>query len=167
MGKQKKVTAFLIIMMFCSCVFARQISFQIVQHDESSEEVTEQSLVIEDQVLNNFFEKGYIVTNSPSVASESDVQDETFWKTGLGEAFYGYSDYFVQIKVWYEPRVGTLTDVANIQKIKWSLTEAKTGIKLVDQTINDIKPINKKTDMNRVTSSLVLDIDKALNANKA
>ncbi len=153
--------------MLCSCIYARQISFQIVQHDDSSEEVTEQSLVIEDQVLNNFFEKGYIVTNSPSVSSESETQDEAFFKTGLGDAFYGYSDYFIQIKVWYEPRNGTLTDVANIQKIKWSLTEAKTGVILADRTINDIKPINKKTDMNRVTSSLVFDIDKALNANKA
>lgn len=167
MGKQKKVKAFLVIFFVCSSLFARQISFQVVQHDDSSKEVTEQSLVIEDQLLNTFFEKGYIVTNSPSVASASESQDEKFWKTGLGEAFDGYSDYFVQIKVWYEPRVGTLRDVANIQKINWSLTEAKTGIKLVEHSLDDIKPINKKTDMNLITSSLVFDIDKALNANKA
>jgi len=153
--------------MLSASVYARQICFQVVQHDESSEEVTEQSMVIEDQILNNFFEKGYIVTNSPSVSSLDDVQDENLWKTGLGDAFYGYSDYFIQIKVFYESRKGTLTDVANIQKISWSLTEAKTGIKLVDKTINDIKPINKQTDMSRVTSSLVVEIDKALIANKA
>lgn len=148
-------------------MFARQISFQVVQHDDSSEEVTEQSLVIEDQMMNNFFERGFIVTNSPTVSSFSEDQDETYWKTGLGEAFFGYSDYFIQIKVFYEPRTGTLTDVANINKIQWSLTEAKTGIKLEDKLISDIKPINKKTDMSKITSNLVVDIDKALSANKA
>lgn len=166
MGICKKILTVLFVMICSSFAFARQICFQVVQHDESSDVVTEQSLVIEDQVLNSFFEKGFIVTNSPSVTSQSESQDESLFKTGLGDAFYGYSDYFIQIKVFYEPRVGTLTDLANIKKIDWSVTEAKTGIKIVDETMADIKPVNKKTDMNRVTSNLTVEINKVLNGNR-
>lgn len=167
MGNCKKLLVIFFVISLTSGLFAKQISFQVIQHDESCETVTEQSLVIEDGVLNSFFEKGFIVTNSPTVAAESEEDDENFFNSGLGEAFFGYSDYFVQIKVFYEPRTGTLNDVANIQKIDWSLTEAKTGIKIVDKSMSNFKPINKKTDMNKVTSSLTNEINSALLANKA
>ena len=71
MGKLKKLGILAILLISGSLCFANQISFQIVQHDESLDSVSEDSMVIEDSVLNNFFEFGYIVTNSDAAISSS------------------------------------------------------------------------------------------------
>ena len=60
---------------FC---FAKQIQLQIVQHDDRTDTVTEDSLVIEDELLAGFFETGYIITNSPAVVSSSASDDVTW-----------------------------------------------------------------------------------------
>ena len=73
-----------------------------MQHDESLDSVSEDSMVIEDSVLNNFFEYGFIVTNSDAAISESKAQDEKLYKIGQGDAFNGFSDYFIQIRLYYE-----------------------------------------------------------------
>ena len=75
MGKLKRLTLILVFGLYSSLCFAKQISFQVVQHDESSKDVTEQSLVIEDEVLNKFFDYGFIVTNSDAAVSTSDSMD--------------------------------------------------------------------------------------------
>ena len=101
MGKLKKLCILSLLLISGSLCFANQISFQIVQHDDSLDSVSEDSMTIEDSVLNNFFEYGFIVTNSDAAISESAAQDERLYKIGQGEAFNGFSDYFVQIKLYY------------------------------------------------------------------
>ena len=95
MGKLKRFWIIALLLSSGALCFANQISFQIVQHDDSMDYVSEDSLVIEDSVLNNFFEYGYIVTNSDAAISDSAGQDEKLYKIGQGDAFNGYSDYFV------------------------------------------------------------------------
>ena len=75
MGKTRKYILIAGLLLCAQVCFARQVSFQIIQHDERTEKVTEQSLVIEDELLSGFFESGYIVTNSPTVVSNSDAND--------------------------------------------------------------------------------------------
>ena len=96
MGNFKRVVIFSALLFSAALCFANQISFQIVQHDESVDCVSEDSMVIEDSVLNNFFEYGFIVTNSDAAISDSATQDEKLYKIGQGDAFNGFSDYFVQ-----------------------------------------------------------------------
>jgi hypothetical protein len=101
MGKLKRFCILTVLLASGALCFANQISFQIVQHDDSLDSVSEDSMVIEDSVLNNFFEYGFIVTNSDAAISESQAQDEKLYKIGQGDAFNGFSDYFVQIKLYY------------------------------------------------------------------
>ena len=166
MGNLKKITSVMIFLLASSLIFARQLCIQVVQHDFSSEAVTEQSMAIEDELLNVFFEKGFIVTNSPTVVFESQ-KSESIFKQGLSDAFYGYSDYFIQVNVFYEPRANSNSEVANIEKIDWSLTEAKSGVEIFNDTLKGFNSITKKNDMQKVTSSLINEIDKALSSNKA
>lgn len=168
MGKLKKLGIFAILLISGSLCFANQISFQIVQHDESLDSVSEDSLVIEDSVLNNFFEYGYIVTNSDAAISESEAQDEKLYKIGQGEAFTGFSDYFVQIKLYYERTDQTLTTSSDLYKIDFSITSIKTGKKIAAKTLKDIKiDHTKKNNLTKVSSDLVNEISKALRAYKA
>ena len=168
MGKLKRLSIIAALLFGASLCFANQISFQIVQHDDSLDSVSEDSMVIEDSVLNNFFEYGYIVTNSDAAISDSAAQDERLYKIGQGDAFNGYSDYFVQIKLYYERTEQTLSENADLYKIDFSITSIKTGKKIADKSITDIKiDHTKKNNLGKVSSDLVNEINKALRANKA
>ena len=148
--------------------FANQISFQIVQHDESKDCVSEDSMVIEDSVLNDFFEYGFIVTNSDAAISDSPSQDEQLYKIGQGDAYNGFSDYFIQIKLYYERTEQTVSENADLYKIDFSITSVKTGTKIADKTIKDIKiDRTKKNNLSKVSSELVNEINKVLKAYKA
>ena len=168
MGKLKRFYIFSVLLLCGTLCFANQISFQIVQHDETIDSVSEDSMTIEDSVLNNFFEYGFIVTNSDAAISDSTDQDERLYKIGQGDAFNGYSDYFVQIRLYYERTEQTLSQNADLYKIDFSITSIKTGKKIADKTITDIKIDRaKKNNLARVSSDLVSEISKALRAYKA
>ena len=168
MGKLKKLCILSLLLISGSLCFANQISFQIVQHDDSLDSVSEDSMTIEDSVLNNFFEYGFIVTNSDAAISESAAQDERLYKIGQGEAFNGFSDYFVQIKLYYERTDNTLSQSSDLYKINFSITSIKTGKKIAEKSINDIKiDRTKKNNLVKISSELVSEISKALKAYKA
>ena len=78
-------------------------------------------MIIEDSVLNNFFEYGYIVTNSDAAISESKAQDEKLYKIGQGDAFNGFSDYFIQIRLYYERTEETLSAASDLYEIDFSI----------------------------------------------
>ncbi len=167
MGKTKKVFTIIFTMLCTSVCFARQISFQIVQHDSSASEVTEPSLEIEDELITKFFEQGYIVTNSPATMSESSNQDEELWNAGFTEACNGFSDFFVQVNVYYiSPQENTIGE-ANIDEINWTLASARTGRKYAGSWIKNQVTKNHRDDMKVLTSNLFSEINNAIRANKA
>ena len=168
MGKLKRLYILVVLIFFSSLCFANQITFQIVQHDESQNSVSEDSMTIEDSVLNNFFEYGFIVTNSEAAISDSAAQDERLYKIGQGDAFNGFSDYFVQIKLYYKRSENTLSSNADLCKIDFSITSVKTGKKIANRSISDIKiDHTKKNNLVKISSDLVNEISKALRAYKA
>ena len=168
MGKLKRTLILFILLCSSALCFANQISFQIVQHDESNDCVSEDSMIIEDAVLNSFFEHGFIVTNSDAAISDSTAQDERLYKIGTGDAFNGYSDYFIQIKLFYERTEQTLTASSDLYKIDFVIASPKTGLKIAEKSIKDIKiERGKKNNLAKISSDLVSQINKALKENKA
>ncbi len=168
MGKLKRLSILAVLFFCASLCFANQISFQIVQHDDSKDSVSEDSMTIEDSVLNNFFEYGYIVTNSDAAISESSAQDEKLYKIGQGDAFNGYSDYFIQIKLYYQRSEETLTESSDLYEIDFSITSVKTGKKIAAKSMKNIKiDRTKKNNLVQISDDLVNEISKALKANKA
>lgn len=159
----KKIVSLFIILLCTASVFARQISIQIVQHDDGISEVSEQSFMIEDNLLNGFFDEGYIVTNSPAEVSGSSSQDETFMKKGLGEAFDGFSDYFVQVKLYYIREGSRDVNKANLEKIDWTVTSVKTGATIKTSSMKN-KPTSKPDDLYDISLSLLAEIKKAIKA---
>ncbi len=168
MGKLKKLGSLILLLCTSALCFANQISFQIVQHDESFDSVSEDSMIIEDAVLNSFFEHGYIVTNSDAAISDSESQDERLYRIGSGDAFNGYSDFFVQIKLFYERTDQTLTASSDLYKIDFVIGSPKTGLKITEKSIDQIKiDRGKKNNLTKISSDLVNQINKALKENKA
>ena len=162
MGKHKILIFTLLLLTSSVWCSARQVAFQIVQHDGTAE-VSEQSLSIEDEVLTNFFDYGYIVTNSDAAVSESAAQDEKLYNIGIGEAIDGFSDYFVQIKLFYD-KVNQSGEVPELTKIDWTIASAKTGEKVKNNSITNIKLEHKKDATKKLSSSLAAEINSALKA---
>ena len=168
MGKLKRLSILAVLLFGTSLCFANQISFQIVQHDDCLDCVSEDSLTIEDSVLNNFFEYGYIVTNSDAAISESAAQDENLYKIGQGDAFNGFSDYFIQIKLYYDRTEETVSAASDLYEIDFSITSVKTGKKIADKSMKNIKiDRSKKNNLMKISSDLVYEISRALRAYKA
>ena len=163
MGKLKRFCILTVLLASGALCFANQISFQIVQHDDSLDSVSEDSMVIEDSVLNNFFEYGFIVTNSDAAISESQAQDEKLYKIGQGDAFNGFSDYFVQIRLYYERTEQTLANTSDLYEIDFSITSVKSGKKIADRSIKNIKvDRTKKNNLVKISSDLVNEINQQI-----
>ena len=146
--------------MICGfCCYAGQISIQVVQHDKIQKNLSENSLVIEDELLTGFFENGYIVTNSPAMTSDSKGSDEKCFSIGMNDAFNGYSDYFVQIKLYYDG------EKSDLSKVNWTLYSVSTGEKLEDSFINEfVMTKENKKDLHIVALQLISKIKEAINA---
>ena len=146
--------------MICGfCCYAGQISIQVVQHDKIQKNLSENSLVIEDELLTGFFENGYIVTNSPAMTSDSKGSDEKCFSIGMNDAFNGYSDYFVQIKLYYDG------EKSDLSKVNWILYSVSTGEKLEDSFINEfVMTKENKKDLHIVALQLISKIKEAINA---
>ena len=138
---------------FC---FAKQVSFQIIQHDDRTDKVTEQSLVVEDAVLMGLFETGCIVTNSPTVVSDSD--ETVLYNKALGDAYEGSSDYFIQINLFY---TNALT------KIDWSVASVATGNKIKESSITGSVTVADEKGMRKITNKLVSEISDFLKSTRA
>lgn len=164
MGTMKKISLIFVLMLLSAVCFAQQVSFQIVQHDLSADFVTEQTYTIEDQLIEMFFENGYIVTNSPTVAVDSDFEDEKLWKSGLKDAVDGYSDYFVQIKLYYTMENTTTKGGAKLKKADWALVYAKTGKQVVQKTVKSSETVDLNEDLYLISSSIFTEIKKAIKA---
>jgi hypothetical protein len=159
MGNFKKHCIFVFFLIFGFSCYAGQISIQVVQHDKIQKNLSENSLVIEDELLTGFFENGYIVTNSPAMTSDSKGSDEKCFSIGMNDAFNGYSDYFVQIKLYYDG------EKSDLSKVNWTLYSVSTGEKLEDSFINDfVMTKENKKDLHIVALQLISKIKEAINA---
>ena len=163
---KKKVFSFLLVMsVFCAASFATQISFQILQLDETCDEINDKSYDIETFLLDGFFERNFIVTTSQSSVIESEDDASALWKAGLGEAFAGSSDYFVQIEVFYLADESGRKPVGMVNKISWKLAVVRTGLVIDGDTLTEItKKTDGQEDLNAISSSLIKNINSAIKA---
>lgn len=158
MGKTKKlflIAGLLLCAQFC---FAKQISFQIIQYDDRTQNVSEQSLVVEDELLNGLFETGYIVTNSPTIAIDDDDDETVLYNKAMGDAYEGFSDYFIQVKIYYKNA---------LNQIDWSIASVSTGNKIKESKITGSVTEADEKGLRKITSKLVSEITNFLKSYRA
>ncbi len=158
MGKTRKFLLIAGLLLCAQLCFAKQISFQIIQYDDRTQDVTEQSLVIEDELLNGLFETGYIVTNSPTISFDSSADETALYNKALGDAYDGYSDYFIQIKVYYKNA---------LNQINWSIASVTNGKKLKESVITGSVTTADEKGLKKISSKLVTEITDFLKSYKA
>lgn len=138
MGK-KLILAIAFVFAGLSNAFCASLSFHVIQHNDSLNDVCDSALVIEDEILNYFFDAGYIVTNVPACISKSEDQDKKFYQNGYNEAASGSFDEFVQIKLYFTGSEEENKKVAlgNMKKISWKVVQTATG-KVLDEGTQDV-----------------------------
>ena len=158
MGKTKLWLVIAGFMLCAQVCFAKQVSFQIIQHDDRTDKVTEQSLVIEDELIMGLFETGYIATNSPTVVSDSASNDTVLYSKALGDAYEGSSDYFIQVTLYYTNA---------LERIDWSVASVATGNKLKESSITGKVTVADDKGMRIISSKLVSEISEFLKSTRA
>lgn len=149
----KKLSIALCSAFLCGvCCWGTDISFQVVQHNDVLDTVCEQTLVIEDQILDYFFDLGDIVTNEPAVAAVP-ADAENLWRTAYAFAVTGGADYFVELRLFYrssssrDPAYLSLND---LERVQWTIADVKTGKKIAEAKTKVRKPASGKTDASGV-----------------
>ena len=158
MGKTKHLFLILCLFLCAQFCFAKQISFQIVQHDQRTDKVTEDSLILEDELLNGFFETGYIITNSPTVVSNSADDDQVLYNKALGDAWEGCSDFFIQIKLNYKN---------NLSTVDWTLASVSTGRTIKESSLENAVVVTDYKSLRKLSSQLISEITKIIKSTKA
>ncbi len=134
MGKIKNLLAAAIfVLVSVANVSATAVAFQLIQHDPVQDKVRSSSYIIENGLFDYFFDKGFIVTNSPTSVSSDSVQDEEIYYTALSDASAGYCDYFIVISIDYNTENSRNPDamiLSNIEKVNWSVFDLETGKKI-------------------------------------
>ncbi len=150
MGKK---SIFAVLLAFCaafSCS-AKSLSFQILQKNDSLTEVCESSLAFEDEILNYFFEKGYIVSNAPAVVSNSEEDDIKYYSDSFREASEGTVDYFCFIKVYFTggEKENQKISLGNLKNISWKIVSVESG-NVLEESSSKVKEKISQDDMENV-----------------
>ena len=167
MGKKQVIVLLSVILLTVSGCWSAELSFQVVQHNGTQENVCEQTLVIEDEMLDYFFNQGNIVTNERAAAVK-DGGDEAVWKTAFADAAAGGSQYFVQLCLYYDTSSSTNPEavaLSNLDYVTWTITEIQSGKKIADMKNSVDKTALGKNDADSVRSyaaEIAGQIQKAL-----
>lgn len=151
-----------------SCLFAKSLAFQIVQHNESMSGVCNSAYVIEDELLNYFFDSGYIVSNAEASISSSAEDDKKLWTNGFYEASDGSFDDFVQIHLYFgsgADKNAQKVFLGMIDSVSWNITSIKTGKCLESDKKSVQKPMGADTEENvrNFASDFAAHIKKVIN----
>ena len=165
MGK-KNLMAACVMTAAVAASFAKSLSFQILQKNDSLNNVCESALAVEDEILNYFFENGYIVSNIPAVVSKNDAQDLKLYNDAYNEAVSGTVDEFCFIKLYFigDEKANGKVSLGNMKKISWKLVSVKTG-NILEESSSEIKAgisQNEAANVRNFASEFALHIQKVI-----
>lgn len=165
MGKIKNLLAAGILTLLSAAnLSATAVSFQLIQHDPGQDKVRSSSYIIESSLFDYFFDKGFVVTNSPTSVSSTSVKDEEIYYAALSDASAGYCDYFIVISIDYNTENSRNPDamiLSNIEKVNWSVFNLKSGKKVGSgsRKIGRIDPVkDNENGISAFTAQLAEDI---------
>ena len=98
----KKIALTLVFSLLAFSAFAKSFSLQVVQKNTPGDEVFDSSYVVEQAILDYFFERGMIVSNGAVFVSKNDIAEEkTQIRRSMIEAKVGSMDLFVKLELDY------------------------------------------------------------------
>ena len=149
-------------------VFCKGLSFELVQRSGNIKDVCEASLVFEDELMNCFFDSGFIVSNFPTVVSSSDKNDEKLFEKAFVQSSEGLADYFVQIKLFFnnlKDDEKNLPSLSQIEKVSWKIVAVKDGnlINYGERKVLDRKKLNSEFGIKDFSAAFATDLISFVN----
>ncbi len=112
---------------------AASVSFQVIQHDASQSKLRVASSELETDLLNDFFDRGHVVTNFPTAVSSDESEDKAIYYGALDEAKEGRCSYFAVVVIEYDVSSSYNPEaliLRNIKHVSWELFDARSGNRL-------------------------------------
>lgn len=129
----KKLLLTFVFSLLTFCCFSKSFSLQVVQKNTPGDQVFDASFVVEQTILDHFFDRGMIVSNNAVLISKNDVaQDKTELRRSMIEAKVGCMDLFVKLCLNYSvldsanPTAVLLSNIKSADLEIVSLEENKT-----------------------------------------
>lgn len=170
MEKSKKIFTFaLVLLAGMITANASAISFQVVQEDSTQSKIRGSSYKIEDELMNYFFNSGYIVTNSQTVIAEDSEDKKQAYKKAFNEAVDGQCDFIITVNVLYKNESSLSPELillSNIKDIEWEIVDINTGKKIAHgkEKTNIVNPENDtELGIATFTDEIAKKINEVLN----
>ncbi len=111
-------------------VFAKSFSLQIVQKNTPQEKVYNASYLIEQTVLDYFFERGCIVSSNSILISKNQLETKSSIRQSFIESKNGCMDYLINMEIFYDARKSNNPNgilLSNIAEIQWQIISLSTS----------------------------------------
>lgn len=129
----KKALLAIVFALFACAAYAKSFSLQVVQKNTPGDQVFDSSFVVEQTILDHFYDRGMIVSNNSVLISKDDeAQDKTDLRRSMIEAKIGCMDLFVKLCLNYSvldsanPTAILLSNIKSADLEIVSLAENKT-----------------------------------------
>ena len=157
---------YVVLFFICGISNAQTVTISIVQNEKAPAIAIDMSRTIEDQLMDSFFDLGFIVSNSDIRFDGYNYSKNNF---GIKEAAFGMSDLLLAVQLTYSAGEKTNVDKKNtyaqLENIVWRLVRVKDSY-IIKEAIFDISSVPVKDfDPYKQTRSLAKKL--AENANKA
>ncbi len=147
---------------------AQSIEIQIIQHDNSQKNIRKPTEIIENTIMDNFFNDGRIITNAPIAAEFNNQMDSRIVKSAVKEASGGMCQYLIVLTIDYKKNAALNPATENLDlmdKISWKLIDTQSGKEIASKNykINKVSKANNSADgIKLLADELFSDILKSL-----
>ena len=122
----------LVALLACACVYAHAsvVSIQVIQHDSVDKNLHSTSFLIEDTLMDYFFNAGCIASSMPATISPDSKSDYKKEKQALLGAEEGFCNYLIMVYADYdtsESRNPTADLLSNIATVSWKVIDVRDG----------------------------------------
>ncbi|MCR5612091.1 hypothetical protein [Treponema sp.] len=119
-----KKIIFSLLLLTGSFVSAKSFSLQIIQKNGSENVVYNASVMLEQTIMDYFYEHAYIVSNSPVIIQKKGQNIDSELQKSFDEAQEGSLDYIIEAFVYFNLSDSNNPEEAllsNIDKIEWKV----------------------------------------------
>lgn len=166
--KYFRLFTFLIFMFFGNVVFAKSFSLQVIQKNGSENVVYDASYLIEQTILDYFYDNAYIISNSPVIIQKKNQNITAELQKSFDQAQEGYLDLYIEATVKYNLQDSNNPEEAllsNIDEIEWKVISLTTKDIVVSGTASPEKKYRDDWDsVVYFANELARNINDAVNS---
>lgn len=130
-----------VLFLICGLTSAQTLTISIIQNESAPTIALDMSRTIEDELLNTFFNSGFIVSNAEITFDENAFSKNNF---GIKQATFGMSDFLLVVKLNYASAAKTNQEskknYAQLESLVWRLLNVKNSV-IISENKFDISSV--------------------------